>query len=373
MNTRNCIRMIVPLALLGAAVVALPAEAQDELFVVNNSNNSVTVYGRTASGDTAPLRTLSGALTGLNSPDGVAVDAVNNELFVVNFNPPSITVYPRTWSVSNTPPTRTLSGAATGLTNPIGVALDLTNNEMIIADQGGNSVAVYPRTWSLSNTPPTRTLVGAATGLNNPVGVAVDLTNNELFVANLSPSSVTVYPRTWSLSNTPPTRTLSGAATELNFPEGLALDLTNNELFVANFFGTPSPTVTVYPRTWSLSNTPPTRTLAGAATGLTSPNGIALDLTNNELFVSNSASPYSVTVFPRTWSLSNTPPTRTLTGAVNTGLSSPTGLAVTAGAPTPTSAVPTLSEWAEIGMLVLLVLVGILALRRRPALASRQT
>jgi hypothetical protein len=31
--------------------------AQEELFVTNGGNNSVTVYPRTASGNTAPLRT----------------------------------------------------------------------------------------------------------------------------------------------------------------------------------------------------------------------------------------------------------------------------------------------------------------------------
>ena len=49
------------------------ASAQEELFVTNTSNNSVTVYARTATGNTAPLRTLQGAATGLSGPGAVAV------------------------------------------------------------------------------------------------------------------------------------------------------------------------------------------------------------------------------------------------------------------------------------------------------------
>jgi len=59
--------------------------ANNELLVVNQVTNSVTVYARTASGNVAPLRTLSGAATGLSNPIGLAVDTVNNELAVGNF------------------------------------------------------------------------------------------------------------------------------------------------------------------------------------------------------------------------------------------------------------------------------------------------
>jgi hypothetical protein len=89
----------------------------DELVVANLFNNSVTVYTRTASGNTAPLRTIQGAATGLSDPIGVVVDTVNNELVVANIGTNSITVYPRTAN-GNTAPLRTLTGALTGLSFP---------------------------------------------------------------------------------------------------------------------------------------------------------------------------------------------------------------------------------------------------------------
>src|SRR5438128_311331 len=102
-------------------VVASPAAwAQDELFVTNGSGNSVTVYARTANGNVAPLRTISGASTGLAGPRGVAVDLVNNELAVTNQNITSVTVYARTAN-GNVAPLRNISGGATGLNFPFGL------------------------------------------------------------------------------------------------------------------------------------------------------------------------------------------------------------------------------------------------------------
>jgi hypothetical protein len=64
----------VVLTLLGGLLGVVAAEAQQELYVRNIGNNSVTVFSRTASGFTAPLRTLGPAgATGLNAPAGLAL------------------------------------------------------------------------------------------------------------------------------------------------------------------------------------------------------------------------------------------------------------------------------------------------------------
>jgi DNA-binding beta-propeller fold protein YncE len=95
---------------------------RDELLVVNQGNNSVTVYPRLASGDTAPLRTLQGFSTGLWAPAGLVVDPVRDELLVVNQGNNSITVYPRRAS-GDTAPLRTLQGFSTGLSGPRLIAI----------------------------------------------------------------------------------------------------------------------------------------------------------------------------------------------------------------------------------------------------------
>jgi hypothetical protein len=129
------------------------------------------------------------------------------------------------------------------------------------------------------------------------------------------------------------------------------------ELFVTNFDGH---SITVYNSTDN-GNTPPLRTLIGAATGLAAPDGLVLDLINDELLVANNDNS-SVTVHNRTAS-GNTPPLRTLIGAA-TGLNGPKDLALGP----PTVVIPMLSEWALIGMAALFV--GLLAIRRTRHLST---
>ncbi len=249
------------------------AWGQEELFVANDDvvtliNSSVTVYTRTASGNTAPLRTLSGAAAGLRGPVGLVVDTVNNELVVANSRNNSITIYPRTAS-GNIAPLRTLSGFLTELSGPSGLVVDTMNDELIVANRFGVSVTVYPRTAS-GNTAPLRSLQGSTTGLSSPVGLIVDPVSNELVVGNPGNASLTIYPRTAS-GNTAPLRSLQGLATGLSSPRGLAVDLASNELLATNVSGS----VTVYTRTAS-GNTAPLRSLSGVATGLNGPEFLAV-------------------------------------------------------------------------------------------------
>ena len=179
-------------ALLSEGFRPRVAWAQDEMFVTNAlSPNSITVYARTANGNVAPLRTISGGATELNDPVGLAVDTVNNEVVVANFSGHSITVYGRT-AGGNVAPLRTISGAATGLNFPFGLAVDTVNNEVVVVNSRGNfSITVYSRTAS-GDVPPLRTISGGATGLNFPEGLGLDTVNDELLVANDSGNSVTV-------------------------------------------------------------------------------------------------------------------------------------------------------------------------------------
>ncbi|MGH7388032.1 MAG: beta-propeller fold lactonase family protein [Candidatus Rokuibacteriota bacterium] len=315
--------------------------SQEELVVANSGTATVTVYGRTITGNTAPLRTIAGAATGMSAPRGVALDLVRDELLVANTLTSSITVYPRTAS-GNAAPLRTLAGGATGLNTPGGLALNLRDDELVVANQDGNSITVHARTAS-GNTAPLRTITGGLTGLNGPRGVVLDLTNDELVVANGNANSVTVYSRTAS-GNVAPLRTISGLATGLNAPRGVALDLVRDEIVVTNGSGD---SVTVYSRTAS-GNTAPLRTLTGNATQLSAPEGVVLDLVNDELLIVNAFGP-SVTVYPRAAS-GNTAPRRTVAGA-GTGLALPQAAALSTSPPLAAAVLP-LSRSDQTGALL---------------------
>jgi hypothetical protein len=352
------LRAVSLFAAILLAVGTRAALAQDELFVTNGGGDTVTVYARTANGNMAPIRTISGGATGLSTPRGLAVDTVNSELAVANsLNPPSITVYALTAN-GNVAPLRTISGAATGLTvETVGLAVDTVNNEFFvtIGASSGPSVLVFSRTAN-GNVAPLRTISGAATGLVVPYGVAVDTVNNEVAVANLSGSSVTVYARTAN-GNVAPLRTISGAATGLSGPIGLAVDTVNNELAVVNnIIGNSS--VTVYTRTAN-GNVAPLRTLQGAATGFNIPIFVGITTGGAPPTATPTSPPGTPTPTP-------TSPPATATPTSPPATATPTSPPATATPIPPPGGVvvPTLDVRGQIALMLILAAIGILAIRR---------
>lgn len=72
--TFKAFRLLLLLGALLAVFGPIPAWAQ-ELFVANSSNDSITVYNQTNSGNVAPVRTITGGATGLNGPFGLALSS----------------------------------------------------------------------------------------------------------------------------------------------------------------------------------------------------------------------------------------------------------------------------------------------------------
>src|SRR5262245_19683657 len=320
----NLYRCAVSFAAAAILLVGASSIASAQLFVANFENNSVTAYTQAAGGNLVPVRTIKGASTGLNGPLGIAVDNVNRELFVLNGNTPySITVYDLDDATVDQSPMRTLTGAATGMNEPLAVTVDTVNNELFVANNfNPGSITVYSRI-AQDNAAPTRTLAGAATGLLFPISVTVDLTHNELIVANNDggdTSSITTYTRTWASDNTPPLRSILGAKTLLSNPDGVALDLVNDELIVADCINA----VWVFTRTAN-GDVDPLRKIVGSNTGLDCGVGVVVDTVNNEITVASYHND-SIRTFARLEN-GNASPSRVIAGAA-TGLDGPSYLAV---------------------------------------------
>jgi DNA-binding beta-propeller fold protein YncE len=317
-------------ALAGVASFISSVDAQERLFVSNYSRDTITVYPRTVNGDVVPLMVFTGGMTG---PHQLAIRPLQRELYVANNISYSVAVLDFDTGVVK----RTISGNLTNLNRPTGVALDEVNGELYVANDFGDSVTVYDLTAS-GNTTPKRTIQGFLTGLGGPVGLAVDVVHNELFVSSYAVAgggSITVYPRT-ATGNVAPSRTIEGPATGLNLPQGLALDLVGNEIIVANSaFTLPNPgpgAILVFGRTAG-GNATPTRTLGGPDTRLCNPVGLVLNPIDDELVVANSnfsgLCEDSVTTYARL-SSGNQAPLRVLpgSGAVSE-LSHPASVVVT--------------------------------------------
>ena len=177
-----------PATLRGPIGLALDL-VHDELIVVSYKvadEGSITTFTRTAQGNAAPIRTIQGTLTGFNRPQAVVLDLVHDELIVANsffdntVSLGGLLVFPRT-ATGNFAPIRQITGAATGLCNPIGMTLDRVHDELYVTNAAANSacqpsVVVFARSAS-GNAAPLRTIgPGSNCDLNNPEGVAVTTT-----------------------------------------------------------------------------------------------------------------------------------------------------------------------------------------------------
>jgi DNA-binding beta-propeller fold protein YncE len=147
--------------------------------------SSVTVFDGDAKGDVAPLRVIQGPLSQIDWPMGVTVDEANNEIIVANNGDNSILVFPRTAS-GDVPPKRVIRGALTGVKGPMGVAL--ANDEIYVANFGDHTALVFPR-LAAGNVRPKRIIRNApagkeTSGFGNPYSVAYDTKRKEILVPN---------------------------------------------------------------------------------------------------------------------------------------------------------------------------------------------
>jgi hypothetical protein len=110
--------------------------------------------------------------------------------------------------------------------------------------------------------------------------MAIDTVANRLYVANEGASSVLIFDNASALSGNATPRVLSGGATGLSRPIDVAVDTTNNILYVAD--GT---SILVFsPASTVGGNAAPVRNInMGVTIG-----GLLLDVTNQQLYVSDS-------------------------------------------------------------------------------------
>src|SRR5579885_1942768 len=114
----------------------------NELYLTIQHPPQVVVYRKEAANEERPLRILSGEQTKLEDAHGIAIDTKNNWMFVANhgatsspkgsagrFDPPSITVYPLKAS-GDTPPIRIISGSKTQLNWPALLYLDEEHGDL---------------------------------------------------------------------------------------------------------------------------------------------------------------------------------------------------------------------------------------------------
>jgi DNA-binding beta-propeller fold protein YncE len=272
----------------------------------------------TATGNVPPSLIISGAATSLSAPSRLLLDASSDRLFVANPGSSSILVFETASILSgNSAPARIISGASTLLSAPSDLALDTVNNALYVAD--GTRVLVFLSASTVTgNVPPVHNIsLGFSIG-----GIALDALSNRLYVADRGGNAIDRLEGA-NVQDGPAViaATISGISTGLSHPDGVALDA-GGRLFVSN---TSSPSITVYATPAAVTgNISPSAIISGGLTLLGSPGQLVINNSGaGELYVADALTG-GILIFSNLATLTgNVAPTRSILGP-STGLASNT-------------------------------------------------
>jgi DNA-binding beta-propeller fold protein YncE len=148
---------------------------------------SITVYPQNAHGDVAPLRVIQGPKTQMDWPTALAVHPERGEIYVANDTGDSVIVFP-TDAHGDVAPIRVIKGPRTMVKNPTGITIDFKNQELWVANFGSHAATVFELDAD-GNVPPKRVIRSGPPGagspkLSNAHTVAYDTKRQEILVAN---------------------------------------------------------------------------------------------------------------------------------------------------------------------------------------------
>jgi MYXO-CTERM domain-containing protein len=270
-------------------------DEHQELYVSNfMPAGAVLVFALGANGDVAPLRTLiDGPSSQLGFPRRVAIDLVHDELVIPRVEPPSskqvstgdgVKIYPRTAS-GDVAPLRSITTSDIVLFNPTDIVLRPASDEIITNSSFAGGVLVagllgFPRTASGVLTP-SRILTGSATHFDGFTNwLAYDPATDEIYADTGGTDGVAVFPGAAD-GNVAPLRIVSGPDTALHNIRGIAFDAAQQRVIVIdsdNNFRAPidSANLRVFQRTDD-GDVPAIMTVGGPSTMMLTPVAIALD------------------------------------------------------------------------------------------------
>jgi sugar lactone lactonase YvrE len=250
----------------------IAVDASGNLYVADDHTRSLAVYAAGANGDAAPIRTIKGPRTLLIGPQGVAVDSTGR-IYVVNdnrnFGSSSVTVYAAGAS-GDVAPIQAIAGADTGLDAPEGIAVDDQQN-IYVANSGSNSVAVY-EAGATGQAQPIQDINGKDTGLADPGGLALDQDRN-IYVSNASAGTVTVY-ASGATGDAVPIQAIGGNQTRMNGVGTIALDAAR-DIYVVSSPHVYRFSIYVF-AAGSTGDVPPVRTIGGQHTKISRPGWMAI-------------------------------------------------------------------------------------------------
>lgn len=202
-------------------------EGRDLLYVGGGHGVSVFANARTVTGDVAPARVIAGGATQFSGLERrIHLDAAHDRLYVAVPSGPRVLVFDAVSTKNgDVAPDRVISGASTTFLFPWGLAVDAQRDLVYVGDQGDNSVMVFANaSTATGDVAPSRKIQGAATLIAGVSDIFVDEGTDTIYVADADSDAVLV----WSAASTrdgdvAPTRSIAGASTGLNYPGGLTV------------------------------------------------------------------------------------------------------------------------------------------------------
>lgn len=250
-----------------------------KLYVTNEATGTILRFdgALTSNGNLTPASVLSG----LSGPQYLTIDTVNDRLYVVNQNAGTILVYDNASTKASGGNSQRSIG---GLSAPSDLALDRTNDLLYVAQ--GTSILVFSGASAANGSPAPARTISPQVGGNAATATAIflDTANNRLYLADSVNSAIDIFDNATALTGlVTANRSLSGANTGLSLPEGVQVD-SIGRLIVAN--NNPA-SITIYPNAATVNgNITPSSTVSGSATTLLGPSQILIT-TGNELYVAD--------------------------------------------------------------------------------------
>ena len=181
--------------------------------------------------DRAPQRVIKDPYPSLSS---VAISPEDNMLVVTDENLYQVMEYDRR---DNTPPQakltepkRVISGPNTHAEMMCGAYIDPVTKEVyVVNNDTQNWLPVFSKD-ARGNANPTRYLAAP----HGSFGIAVDESKQEMYLTVQHENSIVVYPKK-AQGEDKPIRRIAGSDTQLEDPHGIALDMKNRLIFVSNF------------------------------------------------------------------------------------------------------------------------------------------
>jgi len=155
-----------------------------QLYVSDSGVNAVYVFSLAATGAAAATQTIQGVATGLSTPFGVTVDTAGN-IYVANEGNSTVTEY-AAGATGNVAPIKTITSSAS-FADIRGIAVDSAGN-IYVSDTTAKAVWIFTAAQK-GNVAPTAMIQGASTTLLFPGGVAVD-SAGKVYVGDQSDSAI---------------------------------------------------------------------------------------------------------------------------------------------------------------------------------------